>query len=92
MCISLDRLAPLRVEAFCSLVVAGNISMADTLRRKWLMSESISDMYGLCGRDLESIDHLFIHCDVTPFIWGYSLKEYGVNWCSSSSLGVVYEV
>ena len=64
-------LAPPRVEAFCWLVVANKISMIDTLRRKELMSDSISDMCCLCGRELESIDHLFIHCDVASFIWGF---------------------
>ena len=37
-------LAPPRVEAFRWLVVAGKISTADNLRRRGLMSESISEI------------------------------------------------
>ena len=68
-------LAPPRVEAFCWLAVAGKISTAYALRRNGLMSNSISDMCSLRGRELESIDHFFIHCDIASFIWGVFSKN-----------------
>ena len=40
---------------------------------------------------MESIDHLFIHCDVATSIWSYFLKECGVSWCFSGSLAEAFE-
>ena len=83
-------LAPPRVEAFCWLAMAGKISMTDSLRRG-LVSEAISDLGCFCGREMESIDHLFIRCDVATSIWSYFLKECGVSWCFPGSLTETFE-
>ena len=68
-------LAPPRMEAFCWLAIAGKISTTDNLRRRGLLSESISDICCLCRRKRESIDHLFIHCEIALTIWGHFLKR-----------------
>ena len=68
---------PPRVEAFCFLAVRGKILMADNLRRGMSL-DSISDMWSPCGRETESIGHLFIRCHVASSLWGFFLKESGV--------------
>lgn len=82
-------LVPPRVEAFCWLAV-GKISTTDVLRRG-LTSDIISDTCRLCGREMESIDHLFIHCGVASSIWRYFLNECGVSWCFPGSLAMLFE-
>lgn len=87
MCLSLDwgtDLSPPMVKAFCSLVVGSKISIADNLRRGLTM-ESISDIYYLWWRE-ESINHLFIHYNVTSSIWDHFLIKTSVEWCFLSSL------
>lgn len=84
------RLVPPRVEPFCWLAVAGKISTTDVLRRG-LMSDIISDTCRLCGREMESIDHLFIHCHVASSIWRYFLNKCGVSWCFPGSLAMLSE-
>lgn len=81
-------LVPPRVEAFCWLAVAGKISTTDVLRRG-LMSDIISDTFRLCWKEMESIDHLFIHCGVASSIWRYFLNECGVSWCFPGSLAML---
>lgn len=78
--------APPRVEAFCWLVVTGKTSTVDNLRRRGLTTDTISDKCSLGGREIESIDHLFIHCNVASAVWGHFLKECGVVWCLPGSL------
>eukprot|EP00268_Persea_americana_P007641 TRINITY_DN12894_c0_g1_i5.p1 TRINITY_DN12894_c0_g1~~TRINITY_DN12894_c0_g1_i5.p1 ORF type:complete len:144 (-),score=13.18 TRINITY_DN12894_c0_g1_i5:118-549(-) len=85
-------LGPPRVEAFCWLAVAGKISTADILRRRGFTSGS--DTCCFCRRERESIDYLFIQCDVASFIWGYFLKVSGVScrFCLRSGIGPLWSV
>ena len=84
-------LASLRVEVFCWLVVAGKVSTVDVLRRKGLTLENINDRCSLCGREDETINHLFLHCDFAAFIWKHFLKVCGISWCLPSSLVDIVE-
>lgn len=68
-------LVPPRVKAFCWLVVAGNISTADLLRRRGLLLKAISETCCMCRREVMAIDHLFIHCNVSSSIWRHFLKS-----------------
>ena len=63
---------------------------ADVLRRG-LVFDTISDMCCLCGKEMELIDHLFIHCGVASSIWGFFLKQCAVSWCFLGSLLMVLE-
>lgn len=64
--------------------------MADILRRE-IALDSISDLCCLYGRERESIDHLFVHCDVASSIWEHLLKLCGVDWCVLGSLAELFE-
>lgn len=48
----------------------------DKLQRRGMESDKISDIYVMCMRAEESIDHLFIHYEVAPFSgdWCHFLK------------------
>lgn len=37
-------------------------------------------------REIEAIEHLFIHCHVALSICGFFLKESGMSWCFPRSL------
>lgn len=72
-------IVPPRVEAFCWRAVASKIMTIDILRRKGVITDPILDIYSLCGRERELIDHLFVHCNVACFIWGHFLKLCGAD-------------
>ena len=55
-------LVPPRVEAFCWLAIGAKVSMADNLRKNGLTDSSISDVCVMCRKELETINHLFLHC------------------------------
>ena len=84
-------LLPPRVEAFFWLAMLGKILTADVLRRRGLVSDTISYMCCLCGREMESVDHFFIHCGVTSSIWGFFLKQCEVTLCFPGSLPMAFE-
>ena len=84
-------LGPPRVEAFCWFVVRGKISTTDNLRRG-LMSIDISDICCLCRREMESVNHLFLHWHIASFIWRYLLKACGVNRSFPGSVVVFFRL
>eukprot|EP00268_Persea_americana_P000277 TRINITY_DN10107_c0_g1_i2.p1 TRINITY_DN10107_c0_g1~~TRINITY_DN10107_c0_g1_i2.p1 ORF type:complete len:112 (-),score=12.99 TRINITY_DN10107_c0_g1_i2:315-650(-) len=52
--------------------------MADNLRRRELGLKAISDLCVLCGKEMESIDHLFIHCKFSHSLRCSLLRRCGV--------------
>ncbi|XP_077234220.1 uncharacterized protein LOC143876406 [Tasmannia lanceolata] len=78
------RLAcPPRVAFFGWSVSWGRIQTIDFLRKRgmWLV-----DHCPLCLSAGESIDHLFIHCQVASYIWGHLFSRFGVSWVASNSM------
>lgn len=53
-------LAPPKVEAFCWLTMAGEISIVDNLRRKGLTLVNLHETCSLCGKKTESIRSSFV--------------------------------
>ena len=39
---------------------------------------------------METIDHLFLHCNVALFIWSFFLKRCGVSWRLPGSLEMAF--
>lgn len=72
-CIWLGLALP-RVEAFCWLAVVGKASTVGILRRRGVDSINILDMCSLCGKEIQSISHLFNQCGLSVHIWNYFLK------------------
>lgn len=52
---------PLRVEAFCWLAVAVKVSTVDNLRRRGMTSINLFDICLKCGKEKESVNHLFLY-------------------------------
>lgn len=80
-------LAPHRVKAFCWAAVSGRVSTENVLRRRGLISKSISDLCSLCGKERKMIVHLFLHYEFSYFLWCQFLMKSGLVWCISKSLG-----
>jgi hypothetical protein len=40
----------------------------------------------MCKKHGESVDHLFLHCDVAWVVWSYFYSLFGVEWVMPSSV------
>jgi len=58
--------APSRVAFFAWSAALGKILTVDNFRKRHI---NIMDRCYLCKRDEESVDHLFLHCDVASALW-----------------------
>lgn len=78
------RLAPPRVEAICWLVMAGEVSMVDNLIRG-LTTNSFSYTCVMYGKE-ESVNHIFLHCEVAVSIWSNVIGKCGIALCCPKSI------
>lgn len=44
-----------------------------------MSSEAISDMCLLCGKEMKTVDHLFLLCDFAHFLWCRFLAGSGAH-------------
>eukprot|EP00268_Persea_americana_P040533 TRINITY_DN40286_c0_g2_i1.p1 TRINITY_DN40286_c0_g2~~TRINITY_DN40286_c0_g2_i1.p1 ORF type:complete len:104 (-),score=14.39 TRINITY_DN40286_c0_g2_i1:780-1091(-) len=79
-------LVPPRVKAFCWLAIAAKVAAVDNLRIRGMMSDDLVACFSLCGKDGESVNHVFLHCDYATHLWGYFLRRCGLLWCFPCSL------
>lgn len=70
-----EELDSTKDEVFYRLAVSGKVSTTDVLGRKGLSLETISELCVLCGKEMETIDHLFLHCEFAFSLWCYFLKR-----------------
>ena len=81
-----DPLVPSSGRAW---LLAG-LPTVDNLRRGIVFIEALSDICVLCGKERETINHLFLHCEFSSFLWCHVICRSGVQWCSpESGLGMV---
>lgn len=74
-------MVPPLVEAFYWLAVAGRVSMADMLRRAVLWRRA-SWTCVMCRFAEETVDRLFIYCEIGSSIWNHQVHRFGISWCS----------
>lgn len=79
-------LAPPRVKAFYWLAVSGKISTVDNLRRRGIFSDAIANICHLRGKEVKSVNHLFLHCKFSSSLWCLFLKQSGVWLCFPKTL------
>lgn len=68
--------APLKVKFFTWLAARKRIWTADRQHRHRLQDQSVCP---LCDQELETADHLFVHCNFTKQVWHAVLTTLGVN-------------
>jgi hypothetical protein len=69
--------APPRVAFFVWTAILGKILTLDNLRKRNII---VLEWCCLCRKGGESIDHLFIHCEVASEMWTVCLQLFGVIW------------
>ena len=59
------------------LVALGKILSLDKLRRQHIM---MMDKCCICKMNEESVDPLFLYCDVASAIWSAFFSRFGLSW------------
>ncbi len=68
---------PPRVAFFTWLASLGKLLTADNLRRRNIILVSWCCM---CKADGESVDHLFLHCNLARELWTMVFSLFGMQW------------
>ncbi|XP_039046839.1 uncharacterized protein LOC120187117 [Hibiscus syriacus] len=71
-------LAPPRVEMFVWQLVQQRESVKEELAKR-SVAEIVDHLCVLCGREVESVSHLFLHCRVVWGLWSSFLKMWNVS-------------
>ena len=79
-------LVPPRVEVFCWPVVTSKVVTVDNLRKKGVTYTNILDTCTMCGKENETINHLFLHCEVAVQVWNDFIRRCGIAWCCPKNI------
>uniref|UniRef100_A0A2N9HK65 Uncharacterized protein n=1 Tax=Fagus sylvatica TaxID=28930 RepID=A0A2N9HK65_FAGSY len=74
---------PPRVTFFLWTAALGKVLTADNLRKRNIV---IISWCCMCKKDGESIDHLFLHCEIAKELWNLILTLFGVHWVMPRSV------
>jgi hypothetical protein len=69
--------APPRVAFFVWSAALGKILTLNNLKKKNMV---LVNRCGMCKKDEESIDHLFLHCESAQFLWNAFFSRFGLAW------------
>jgi hypothetical protein len=66
-----------RVAYFVWLAALDKIPAMNNLRMKHVI---LADRCFMCKQNGESVDHLFLHCDVAYALWSALFTRFGLYW------------
>jgi hypothetical protein len=79
--------APSRMVFFTWMAVLGKILTIDNLRKRNLI---VINRCCLCKANEESIDHLFLHCEIAYSLWYAIFSQFGVSWVMPSKVAGLF--
>ena len=74
---------PMKVGFFAWEASWGKVLTLDNLKKK---GRALANRCFLCGKEVETVDHLFAHCPQTKVIWELLLAIVGVKWLFTLSI------
>ena len=79
------NVAPSRVQCFSWLSYLGRVKTAELLFRLGIIHEESEVLCSFCNSELETIDHLLLHCFPVWNCWAAILRWCGVSWVAPAS-------
>ncbi|XVF83508.1 hypothetical protein PTKIN_Ptkin16aG0494200 [Pterospermum kingtungense] len=81
-------LAPPKVETFCWQVIIKRVAVKEELVKRNLIHYDVP-LCAFCKEEMETVDHLFCHCQFTWSMWSHWMKVWGVLWCCPKDVGAL---
>lgn len=85
------NVAPPRVQCFGWLTYIGRIKTSEYLFRLGIIQNEGEALCSFCNTDLETLDHLLLHCFPVWECWSYILRWCEVSWASPESLARLFQ-
>ena len=80
------NVAPPRVQCFGWLSYIGRVKTSEYLLSLGVIHSESEAMCTFCNRELESLDHLLLHCAPVWRCWADILRWVGVSWATPASI------
>ncbi|XP_056692146.1 uncharacterized protein [Spinacia oleracea] len=83
-------LVPNRIEIFVWTALLGKINTRNKLARLGIIPNS-ENVCVLCNSNVESHDHLLLHCSFSGQLWAAWLDLWNIKWVQPSSIRVAFD-
>ncbi|XP_072064221.1 uncharacterized protein [Arachis hypogaea] len=81
---------PPRIELFGWFVLVGRVNTKDRLSRLGVIHHS-DNVCALCNKEIESVQHLFLMCDIAWKVWCCWLQSVGRKWAIPGTIRGLFE-
>ncbi|XP_015941358.1 uncharacterized protein LOC107466863 [Arachis duranensis] len=81
---------PPRIELFGWFVLVGRVNTKERLTRLGVILPT-DNIYVLCKKEVESVKHLFLLCDLTWQVWCSWLRSFGEDWVIPGTVRELFE-
>ncbi|XP_015970017.1 uncharacterized protein LOC107493428 [Arachis duranensis] len=81
---------PLRIELFGWFVIVGRVNTKERLSRLDVVIHN-DNICVLCKKEIESVQHLFILCELTWKVWCSWLWSFGEDWAIPGTIRELFE-
>ena len=62
------------------------MTTVDDLRKRGMTSTNILNTCTMCGKENETVNHLFLHCEVAVQVWNDFIRRCGIAWCCPKNI------
>ncbi|XP_015969301.1 uncharacterized protein LOC107492758 [Arachis duranensis] len=83
-------MVPLRIELFGWFVLIGRVNTRERLSRLGVIRLS-DTLCVLCKKEIESVEHLFLLCELTWQVWCSWLRSFGEVWAIPGTIRELFE-
>ncbi|XP_071700286.1 uncharacterized protein [Rutidosis leptorrhynchoides] len=81
-----NKLVPSKIAIFHWLAIQGGIPVKEVLSFRHCLRDGSDDRCGWCTSEVESIDHLLLHCPWSQNVWSALFSWWNVVWVMPSSI------
>ncbi|XP_016192515.1 uncharacterized protein LOC107633393 [Arachis ipaensis] len=81
---------PSRIELFGWFVLVGRVNTKERLSRLGVIIPS-DNICVLCKKEIETVEHLFLLCDLTWQVWCSWLRRFGEAWAIPGTIRELFE-
>ncbi|KAL9664021.1 hypothetical protein QQ045_019418 [Rhodiola kirilowii] len=84
-------LAPPKVELIVWKIYQESLPSKDLLAKRRVLNREEDLKCQFCGSELETTNHLLLHCRWSWKVWSWCIKWWGVSWVSPPSMKILLQ-